>query len=200
MPTNKGEQARAEILEAAKRLFISQGYNATSMRDIAKEAGDRAVAGIYNHFATKEAIFEALIEEQNPYHEIIGAVEAGHGDTAPAYIRNVMHTIMPVISQYIDFMELVQIDLREFHGEKVGKVLAEIVPLALQLVTRLQTLPDLKPIEPIAVMRLVASVVISYGLTEKLFPAIIRDTLPQERWIDLYIETLLHGIAVEEDV
>lgn len=42
-PVSKGDQSRAEILDAARRLFIANGYNGTSMRAIADEAGGRAV-------------------------------------------------------------------------------------------------------------------------------------------------------------
>ena len=88
-PLTKGEQTRAEILSAARRLFLSQGFNGTSMRAIAQEAGGRAVAGLYNHFPTKEAIFKALIEEQNPYGELFAILEdeLGRATTVPDYVR-----------------------------------------------------------------------------------------------------------------
>ena len=57
-PTPKGAEARAEILEAAWKLFITKGYASTSLRDIAAAAGNRAVGGIYNHFASKELLFQ----------------------------------------------------------------------------------------------------------------------------------------------
>ena len=39
MRSTKGEQTRAVIAEAALRMFREQGYEATTMRAIAKEAG-----------------------------------------------------------------------------------------------------------------------------------------------------------------
>jgi AcrR family transcriptional regulator len=39
MPSTKGEQTRATIAEVALRMFREQGYEATTMRAIAKEAG-----------------------------------------------------------------------------------------------------------------------------------------------------------------
>jgi hypothetical protein len=45
---------------------MEQGYHATSMRQIAERA-DLALGGIYNHFASKEDIFEAIIMDKHPY-------------------------------------------------------------------------------------------------------------------------------------
>ena len=39
MPSTRGEQTRAAIAEVALRMFREQGYEATTMRAIAKEAG-----------------------------------------------------------------------------------------------------------------------------------------------------------------
>lgn len=49
------------VLEAATRLFVRLGFHATSMRQIAAEAG-RSVAGIYHHHPTKERILAALLD------------------------------------------------------------------------------------------------------------------------------------------
>lgn len=51
----------AAIRDAAERLFISRGYSATTMEDLAEEA-DVAVGSIYAHFAGKEGVYSALID------------------------------------------------------------------------------------------------------------------------------------------
>lgn len=47
------------ILAASERLFLRDGYHATRMIDVAKEAGV-AVGTLYKHFPSKDALFEAL--------------------------------------------------------------------------------------------------------------------------------------------
>ncbi len=49
------------ILGAAKRLFVRQGFHATSMREVAAESGV-SVAGIYHHYSSKEKILLALLD------------------------------------------------------------------------------------------------------------------------------------------
>ena len=53
---------KLKIFETALKLFAQQGYKATTMRQIAKEIGIQQSA-IYNHFKSKEAILDAIIEQ-----------------------------------------------------------------------------------------------------------------------------------------
>src|SRR6478735_8059327 len=50
----------AAILETAKRLFLSQGYEGVSMDQIAAEAGVSKLT-VYSHFGDKEALFAAAV-------------------------------------------------------------------------------------------------------------------------------------------
>ena len=48
------------ILDAAEQMFASNGYDATSLGDVADEVGIRG-PGIYKHFKNKQALFEAVV-------------------------------------------------------------------------------------------------------------------------------------------
>lgn len=53
---------RARILEKATDLFVREGYNGISMREIAEACG-LSKAGLYYHFKDKEDLFLAILEE-----------------------------------------------------------------------------------------------------------------------------------------
>jgi AcrR family transcriptional regulator len=198
MPNSKGDQARVEILEVAKRLFLSQGYGSTSMRDIAKAAGGRAVAGIYNHFPTKEDLFRALIDNFNPYEELITALEQTEGETAQAFITSVLRVVLPLLLKHFDYLELVQIDLREFQGRNMQRLAQSlIIPRVLVIVQRLLTLPGIKPVEPVVIMRMMAGMVLSYTLTEKVAPRFLIEQLSAEIWIERYIDFAVSGLTTD---
>ena len=54
---------RQQIIDGARRVFIDMGFDAASMNDITREAGV-SKGTIYVYFASKEELFEALIEEE----------------------------------------------------------------------------------------------------------------------------------------
>jgi AcrR family transcriptional regulator len=56
------EATRQRLLQAARRLFSDNGYDATTTRDIAKEAGI-ASGTLFNYFPTKEAVVACLASE-----------------------------------------------------------------------------------------------------------------------------------------
>ena len=55
-----GQRTRQLILDAALDLFADKGYFGTSLRDVATAVGVRESA-LYNYFASKDALFEALL-------------------------------------------------------------------------------------------------------------------------------------------
>ena len=70
----QAKATRLAILEAAQRLFVSNGYGATSIRAIAEEA-DVAVQTVYAIFGTKRAILTELLDvriagdQREPLHD-----------------------------------------------------------------------------------------------------------------------------------
>jgi AcrR family transcriptional regulator len=67
-PENRTEkrkrQTRRKIISIAMELFQRQGFQATTMDQIATEA-DIARKTLYNHFPVKEAIVDAFVREQS---------------------------------------------------------------------------------------------------------------------------------------
>src|SRR5262249_3927694 len=56
----KAEERRTEILDAAQGLFLSRGYDATTVNDLLNAVGISKGA-FYHHFAAKEDVLEALV-------------------------------------------------------------------------------------------------------------------------------------------
>ncbi len=54
---------RRQILDGARRVFLSDGFDGASMNDIARVAGV-SKGTLYVYFTNKESLFEALIREE----------------------------------------------------------------------------------------------------------------------------------------
>lgn len=132
---SKGECTRAAILDAAYDLFLMQGYSATSMRQIAQKAGI-ALGGIYNHFESKDAIFQELIISKHPYLQILPVLQAAPGETTEAFIRNAAHLVEQEMGHRPDFIKLMFIEIVEFEGRHFPKVLETVFPMAFPLIQR----------------------------------------------------------------
>ncbi|MET8585386.1 TetR family transcriptional regulator [Streptomyces collinus] len=68
-PQTKSEQTRALILETAMRLFQERGYDKTTMRAIAKEAGV-SVGNAYYYFAGKEHLIQGFYDRIAAEHQV----------------------------------------------------------------------------------------------------------------------------------
>jgi len=64
----KQEDTKQRILEKSLELFASKGYDAVSVGEIAKAVGVKAPS-LYNHFASKQAIFDAIVESTAAHYE-----------------------------------------------------------------------------------------------------------------------------------
>ena len=64
MPTQQERNAetRRRLLSAAREVFAEKGYPQSGVADIVKRAG-RAHGSFYLHFANKEAVLQALLED-----------------------------------------------------------------------------------------------------------------------------------------
>ena len=71
---------RERILAVATELFTEQGYDATSLRQIADRLGFTKAA-LYYHFQSKEQIFTALLEPANARERAGLRADAGLGQS-----------------------------------------------------------------------------------------------------------------------
>ena len=58
----RGEATRGQLVAIATRMFAERGYEDTSVEAVLREAGVSR-GSLYYHFASKEALFEAVAEE-----------------------------------------------------------------------------------------------------------------------------------------
>jgi AcrR family transcriptional regulator len=192
---SKGERTRQVIQDAAYHLFLEQGYSASSMRQIAEAAG-LAVSGIYNHFASKDEIFEAIVHDRHPYKQILPVLIAAPGVTTEEFVRNAAQALVDELGRRPDFLKLMFIEIVEFNTEHLPGIFEEILPQVLPLIQRLQSSANsIRSIHPALVLRAFLGMFFSFYITE----AMLGETMPaelREHGFDSFVDIFLHGILL----
>ncbi|HEX5919551.1 MAG TPA: TetR family transcriptional regulator [Nocardioides sp.] len=100
-PSSKSAQTRSGIVGAAMSLFRAGGYDATTMRAIADEAGV-SLGSAYYYFSGKEELVQAFYDQVQADHAV--AAEPAYDSTVFAdRLRGVMDSFLDVAGPYHDF-------------------------------------------------------------------------------------------------
>lgn len=195
--TSRGAQTRTAILQAAHRLFVEQGYHGTSMRQIA-ESAQIALGGIYNHFAGKEDIFEAVFIAYHPSREVLPLVAQAEGDSLEDWLRGAATTVLQVLQRRPDFLNLLFIETVEFNHAHAHKLFRTIFPQGMQIVGRIRSaFPEIKSLPAEMVMRSFLGMFLGYYITEILLGPDVPKAF-RENAMDHFVHIYLHGIIAEK--
>jgi TetR/AcrR family transcriptional repressor of mexJK operon len=195
---SKGERTRQGVMEAAYELFLTQGYAATSMRQVAERAG-LALGGIYNHFSSKEAIFSELILERHPYRQILPIMLATPADDPETFVRSAAQAMVSELGRRPDFIKLMMIEIVEFNGRNMPRVIETVLPQVLPVIQRFSDRDGLlRRIPPFVFFRAFLGLFFSYYITELLIAG-TPVALTQGNALDHFVEIFLHGILAERE-
>lgn len=103
------EEKRQLILEAAVRVFARQGYEASPVGDIAKEAGV-AYGLVYHYFGSKDAVLEAVFREA--WGRLLAAVALAE-ETGQNAAEQLSLVVKIVLRTWRDDPDLVRLLVRE---------------------------------------------------------------------------------------
>lgn len=118
----KSERSRRQVLDAALQLFSTHGYRATSVREIADDAGV-STGNVYHHFPDKETIFKTLLDElwtitdtrRFPFRR---ALVAGQ---FPDNLEALGAAARDSVREFRQYFALIYVDVIEFEGTHVRK-------------------------------------------------------------------------------
>ncbi len=195
----RGEQTRQDILAAAKRLFLSQGFTATPMRQIAQEVGITPAA-IYNHYPSKDKLFTTLLLDAAPYDQLFALFSRMEADTPEDLVRQMFRASLGFITDHQDYLQLALIDAQERDGAAVAAFLPQILPQAHVWYQRLVALDAaagharLRDIPFLVFLRTLVSLLSGFMLTQRVVKT---DRIPQFSgidWSEALVDVFLHGV------
>lgn len=98
-----GRRSREKILEAAAEVAGERGYEGTSIARVSKESGLPA-SSIYWHFADKDALLAAVVEEGVELW--LGQVTQADGSSLPERVRSLCAGVARALTESSDFIRL----------------------------------------------------------------------------------------------
>ena len=206
----KGEQTRQEILAASKRLFLSQGFTATPMRQIAREVGITPAA-IYNHYPSKDRLFITLLQSVAPYDELFALFGKIEADSSEDLVRRMFRAALGLITEHQEYLQLALIDAQERDGAALVTFLPEVLPRAHMWYQRLVALDAvrrpgdacgharLRDVPFPVFLRTLISLLAGYMLTQRVVKT---DRLPGFAgidWPEALVDVFLHGVLNPPD-
>ncbi|HEX3732452.1 MAG TPA: helix-turn-helix domain-containing protein, partial [Mycobacteriales bacterium] len=91
------KERRAQLLAAARKVFVASGYHAAAMDDIAEQAGVSKPV-LYQHFPGKLELYLALLAEQAD--ELVARVRAAMNSTTDNRRR-----VYNALAAYFDYVD-----------------------------------------------------------------------------------------------
>jgi AcrR family transcriptional regulator len=173
---NRSQQQR--ILEAARTLFLSQGYNGSNLRDIAREA-KVSMGGIYHHFASKEEIYKSLLQQSDVAQDMFQILRLFQAPEFPENLAAVAEAIARTVRKHKDSFKLFYIDVLEFQGKNVKPLIQQFRDkfndLSEMLLNRRSK--DLSNVHPAILMRTMIDVFVHTRLEEVMLEQSLAERL-----------------------
>lgn len=125
---NDADRTRDRILLESTYLFARQGYSTVSVRDIARHVNMKP-ASLYNHFISKEALWEAVLEHAKAlylqYLQRLKAatLKAGSFEEMLDCMFVELHSVVHIFTYYS--FSLVQAE--QFRDEKAHEIYRDII-------------------------------------------------------------------------
>lgn len=100
------QPTREAILDAAERLFSAHGVDGVAVRDLARELG-LTPSSLYNHFPSKQALYEAVLERGiKPVVDLIASEQ--HQTVDRESVARVVDTLVAHLAHHPHLPKLLQ--------------------------------------------------------------------------------------------
>ena len=194
-----------QLLEVALNAFSRRGFKGTTTKEIAAAAGV-AEAVIFQHFASKEALYSAVLElhletsdEQEWIKEVSSCMERDDDEGVfRSFIRRILNSYRcdPLINRVILFAAL------EGHEQGLARMHKEFAPILekfMEYIARRQREGALTECNPHAIMIGLGGIAHQYGLITQIFRAPSLD-ISDEEMAQLFTRIVLHGVQGAQSV
>lgn len=188
------ERRRLEIIEAAERCVMKTGLHRLTLRDIAREQGG-SLGNIYNYFANKEEIVEAIVERETDRFIAI-AVQGGKAQGEGMLGGRLREHMTSFVDAYLD-SDGASIAAEAMINERVRDIIARANQRLYEVISN-DVINNRQNSWPIPKAKMQAQLALSRSLLEGLrVTAIFNPGIDRKELRAVAIDRLVHGILAD---
>jgi len=201
MSTEKAKEkvsTRDKILETAIKLFSEKGFNGTTTKEIAEEAGVNE-ALIFRYFSTKRELYAAIIERKIQDEPGIEAPIEAYKETRNDWLifRSIALGMFDCVEKDPTFMRLLYFSALEGHDLSdmfFGTYVEYINMMISDYIEQRISEKAFKELNPHLAARAFMGMVINYIIDQELFGEKKRRKLKKEEVVETFVRIFLDGI------
>lgn len=192
------ERRRLEIIEAAERCVMKTGLHRLTLRDIAREQSG-SLGNIYNYFANKEEIVEAIVERETDRFIAI-AVQGGKAQGEGTLGERLREHMTSFVDAYLDSdgaRVAVSIAAEAMINERVRDIIARANQRLYEVISN-DVINNRQNSWPSPKAKMQAQLALSRSLLEGLrVTAIFNPGIDRKELRAVAIDRLVHGILAD---
>jgi len=188
-----------QLLDAALSVFSRKGFKGTTTKEIAAEAGV-AEAVIFQHFPSKEALYNAVLELNLGAWETEQDAEAIHGymdrSDDEGLIRNFILRILNSYRANAAFHRVAMFAALEGHEQGINRLRAQFAPVYKQFkeyVEKRQREGAIVGGDPFTILTGITGIAHQYGMITNIVDTAISD-IPDVVAVEQFTRILLDGV------
>ncbi len=203
---DRAQQTRERIRVAARRLFLQQGYTATSTDAILAAAGVASKETLYRHYGSKEELFVYVLREmtleQPEFSAMVSALPAPSDQEAlRGSLTMLARAILAMMSQP-EYLALVRIMIAEApRFPQLGPLFFAMIPermlaILTGLLRAARERGIIADVDSEVVTRVLVGALLTYALQQMMSLGDVAQ-LPSEECADGVVELVMRALAPE---
>ena len=192
---------RRQILDAARRLFSTNGFHGVTVRAIAEEAGLNSAAHLYFYFPSKAELYRETVAEMTAPVQEMSLSESALDRPPERALASIARAYLRMFDDE-DTVQLYRIGLIEAatnpqlganHLEAGGGM--QGLPLVERYVRRQMELGHLRRSDPRTVAIWFLWQLRSYIIIREIYEPLYRDLPPLDEYVDDIVDIVVHGLV-----
>lgn len=191
---------RAQILDAATKVFVEKGLQRATIRDVARAAGV-SNGTIYNYFLNKEALVLGVLDRVNQGQQrAADFAEAATSDPATFIRAYTARRLTHLSASNLDVLRVILSELLvnpDLAQSYVAQIIAPTFAVGEQPFAAWNAIGTVRTRDPRLATRAMAG-----GVLGLLLLRMLGDTYLEEHWSEVaavLADLMLHGLAVREE-